>query len=201
MSAIEFSYFSSAMDKYPKLRKEDSWPEFEAFLETPRRPKPVPPGDDPKKGMEAISPALFKPGTTRAVANVECLTLFLQDYDNSESIETGEMHLDKDGRPTGRPKLKKVCIKNPVRMEDVARVLRTAGVDFHLHPTWSDQPDWPHFRLITPLAQPVLPQHWDRAVAWLIKHLGLEPFLRGVDLPVMKDVARIYFLPGGPHGR
>ena len=198
MRILSFSHFSHAADNVPQ-RMKMTWPDFEAYIQVPRKPLPVAPGDDPKKGMAAFCPAVFKTGTTRAVENVLELNLFCVDFDNSESVPTGEFHLDKTGKSTGRPKTKKACIADPVSIEDVAVVLRRSGVDHLLHPSWSDKATWPHFHLIIPLAQAIRPELWDRATAWTFKHVGLEPFLRGVDLPVLKDVARIYFLPGGPN--
>jgi len=200
MRTLSFSHFNSASDNVPK-RLDMTWPQTVAYIQAPRKPLPIAPGDDPKKGMAAICPAVFKPGTTRAVQNVVELNLFCVDFDNSESVSTGEFHLDKTGKSTGRPKQRKVCISEPIRLADVSEALQRSGVDHLLHPSWSDTPAWPHFHLIIPLAQAIRPEHWDLATAWTIKHMGLEPFLRGVDLPVLKDVARIYFLPGGPNVR
>ena len=200
MRILSFSHFNSASDNVPK-RMDLTWPDFEAYIQVPRKPQSVAPGDDPKKGMAAFCPAVFKPGTTRAVQNVIELNLFCVDFDNSESVPTGEFHLDKSGKPTSRPRLKKVCISDPISLEDVAGALQRSGVDHLLHPSWSDKPTWPHFHLILPLAQAIRPELWDLATAWTIKHVGLEPFMRGIDLPVLKDVARIYFLPGGPNVR
>jgi len=200
MRIIPFSRFNSARDNTPKPMAM-TWPELLAFLQTPRKPLLVPPGDDPKKGMPAICPAVFKPGTNRAAENVLELNLLCLDFDNAISVPTGEFHLDKQGRSTGRAKMKKVIIPDPVRISDIGEVLKRSGVDHFLHPTWSDASTWPHFRVIIPLAQGIRPHVWDIATGWTIRHLGLEPFMRGVDLPVLKDVARIYFLPGGPNVR
>ncbi|MBK8793317.1 MAG: hypothetical protein IPN59_09190 [Holophaga sp.] len=201
MSTLSITLFKSASDNNPQLFEMDTFAKFVEFLKVPRKPSWVPHGDDPKKGMPAFSPSIFKPGTPRAVANVISINLLCLDVDNAESIPTGEYYLDKEGNSTGRAKMKKVCIKDPVRISDLEGVLQRAGVDHFIHPTWSDKPDWPHIRVIIPLAQPIPPEKWDFATAWTIRHLGLEPFMRGVDLPVLKDVARIYFLPGGPNVR
>lgn len=178
-----------------------TWQEFQDYAQKPRKPLPVAPGDDPKKGMAAFSPAVFQPGTLRSVQNVLELNLFCVDFDNSESIATGEFHIDKRGNATGRPKLKKVCIPDPIKMTEVAEALAKAGMDHLLHPSWSDKPEWPHFHLIIPLAQAIRPALWERATAWTIQHTGLDRFARGIDMPVLKDIARIYFLPGGPNVR
>jgi len=197
---IIFSFFSSARDNRPK-QKEMPWPEFKAFVLEPRAPLPVPEGDDPKKGLPAISPAIFRPGANRSARYVTALSFIAFDFDNAESVPTGEALLDDYGAPTGRAKHKKVRIADPVSMEEVSTQLTQHGVDHIVHPSWSDTHDWPHFHAIVPLAKPVRPDQWKEIVSWTVDHLGLRPAFRGVDLPVLNDVARIYFLPGGPCGR
>jgi hypothetical protein len=194
MSAeVQFSFFNNALDNDPK-RRQLPWPEFVGFVELPRSIPKAPTPDLAKKLMPAISPATFKKGATRGVANVEELHLLFFDFDNSAVTATVNPK-------TGRPKRGKGRIDNPVRPEEVTLHLAAAGVGHLVHDTWSNTRDWPHFRLIIPLSKPVLPENWDTTTAWIIQHLGLGPYMRGVDLPVLKDTARLYFLPGGRHVR
>jgi hypothetical protein len=171
-----------------------TWPEFAEFVERPRPTPKAATTDAAKKLMPAISPATFKEGTTRGVANVEELHLLFFDFDNSAVTEVADPK-------TGRTKRGKARIDNPVSPEEVTILLAAAGVEHIVHDTWSNTRDWPHFRLIIPLSKPVPPEKWDSATAWIIQHLGLGPYMRGMDLPVLKDTARLYFLPGGRHVR
>jgi hypothetical protein len=192
-SEVQFSFFNNAMDNDPKHRQVP-WPGFVDFVEHPRPiPKAATP-DAAKKLMPAISPATFKEGATRGVANVEQLHLLFFDFDNSAVTVIADPK-------TGRAKRGKGRIDNPVRPEEVTLHLAAAGVEHLVHDTWSNTREWPHFRLIIPLSKPVLPENWDTTTAWIIQHLGLAPYMRGVDLPVLKDTARLYFLPGGRHVR
>jgi hypothetical protein len=200
MHKYKFSCFKNARSNFPEPM-ELSWPEFVEFMSHPHTPTPVPKGDDPKKGMPAFSPAIFRPGSTRAVQNVIELSLLVLDMDNSTSMTTKIPILDAEGAPTGRYKMRKHCIPNPVLLDEVHSVLLDKKVDHFLHPTWSDTPDWPHFRVIVPLSRPFPPELWETVTAWAIPNLGLSQVMRGVDQPVLKDTARIYFLPGGPHVR
>ena len=52
MRIIHFSTFNSARDNTPKSMRM-TWPELVAYLQIPRKPLPVPAGDDSKKGMRS----------------------------------------------------------------------------------------------------------------------------------------------------
>ena len=186
MNTIRFSYFSCAKDNQPK-HKEMSEPDFMGFI-LKRRVR-----TREKIMMPAISGAIFRQGTTRAVENVEAIHVLFFDFDNAEEIVTEDQTLG------GRPKKVKVCIKDPVQMDEVAKVMAGTGVSHLLYPTWSDSSAWPRFRLVIPLGNPVDPKNWEPTLVWIIQKLGLKDFKRGMDYSTMKDVARIYFLPGGLH--
>ena len=188
MNIIRFSYFNCAKDNQPK-RKEMTEPEFLAFV-LQRRSRAR-----EKTMMPAISGAIFREGTTRAVENVEAIHVLFFDFDNAEEVDTGEIHA------SGRRKMLKRCIKNPVQMGEVMEVMAGSGVSHFFYPTWSFTKAWPRFRLVVPLGNPVDPKNWEPTMAWIIQKLGLSDFKRGMDHSTMKDVARIYFLPGVGNGR
>jgi hypothetical protein len=61
---------------------------------------------------------------------------------------------------------------------------------FHIvHTTWSHTPEHPKFRVVLPLAEPVLPQHWPAVWKWTEARVG-----HSVDLS-SKSIGRIYGLP------
>lgn len=198
MKPIPYSVFKYAKDNQP-IQRESLWPDLVEYIKGPHQPAHVCSGDDGKKWMPAISGARFKPGSTRRVDNVLDLSLMLFDFDNSQEVETGTFHVGRDGRPSNRPVLKKACLGNPVLPEQVVEILQEARVAFLVYPTWSHTPEWPRFRVVLPLDEPVVPESWVSATEWVIRHLGLEECRRGIDLPVLRDVARIHFLPGGPN--
>jgi hypothetical protein len=188
---------NGATDKHPVTSRGNLETLFGLFERT-WTPRPVPPGIDPKKGQPAYAGAEYLPQTTRAQQNVYSTQVLAIDFDCAKEVETGEFHLGRDGKPSNRPKLLKVCISDPVLPEDVVAVLAMARVAAMLYTTWSDRPDWPRFRVIVPYAQPVPANLYRAATAYAVDALGLEPLLRGADRPALLDIARMYFLPGAP---
>jgi hypothetical protein len=63
-----------------------------------------------------------------------------------------------------------------------------------LHTTWSHQPDEPTWRVVIPLARPVVPKRW--ANVWRRAHASLCPEAD----PSCKDASRQYYLPSHPAG-
>lgn len=188
-------FLKGATDNHPKARSWD-WDALQEFLHQTWTPSDVRPGDDPKKGLPGISLATFRPRTTRARQNVLHLDGMLIDVDNSMVEETDEFYLGRDGRPTNRPKTRKVCLPDPVRPEEVITALTARQVAAVLYTTWSHQPEWPRFRIAVGFANPVPAELWPRATEYALEALGLRPFLRGMDLPVVRDTARMHFLCG-----
>jgi hypothetical protein len=64
--------------------------------------------------------------------------------------------------------------------------------------TYSSTSEHEKFRAIVPLAAPVPVDQWERASERALTHLGLDPFRRGLDLPVLHNPAALAFLPGSP---
>ena len=146
-----------------------------------------------KSRLQAISGAEFLPGTRRATENVLWMHHAILDLDNAEEQPTGEFWPDpRTGRPTNRPKLKKVPIANPATLEEALGVIHHQA---YLWTTWSNQPDWPRSRILFPLARPVPPSHWLVATEWILRESGLDALRRGLDLPVLRNVAGLHYLP------
>ncbi|MDP2876237.1 MAG: hypothetical protein Q8O00_08640 [Holophaga sp.] len=150
--------------------------------------------------MPAISPAFYPPGVTRGRDNASGVGLLLLDFDNSrEEVIPGELYQDaRTGEPTARPKTRKVRTEEPVTMAEVMAALDCAGVASVAWTTWSASPDWEKFRVLIPLAAPVPVDTWERASELALTRLGLDPFRRGLDAPVLHNPAALAFLPGSP---
>ncbi len=188
--------FNGARDNQDRAWK-GSWCDLRGILERTYRPAPGTSGDEMKKSLRAISGTRFK--GPRCCLNAMDVHLLILDCDNATEIESGEFWADpKTGEPTRRPRMKKVMIPDPVTLEEVQEALWDAGVNAYLWSTWSNRPEWPKFRVVIPLAHPIPAALWPAAAEWALKHLGLEPFRRGLDVPVMRDVARLNFLPAAP---
>ena len=190
---VACSFFTHALDNVPKPWV-GTWPGLVEILERTNRPRPMKPGDDPKKGLAAIAPATFEP-LHRGKDEAQAIHLLGLDYDNArEEVIPGEFH------KSGTPKTKKVLIANPVLPEDVSESLLDAGTAGYLWTTWSNRWDFPKFRAMVPLAEPVPVGLWSQASEWALGALGLLETRRGLDVGALRDVARIYFLPGHPEG-
>lgn len=194
---LQCSHFRHALDNAPRLWG-GGWEGFQAFLEQEHHPYPALAQADPKKALPAFSPARFLEGTTRARDHVRCISMIVGDFDNAREVETGEFHLDREGCPTNRPILRKVCIENPVTPHEVLASMARAGVTSRLYTTWSHTPAWPRFRMVIPLEAPIPPEVLEFVVEYAFQELGLSAARRGVDEPVLGDTARIHFLPALP---
>jgi len=195
MRQLSFSRFSSAMDNQPKMEQR-SWAELCRFLEQDFKPGAHPPGADQKRYLPAISGAAFKAGTTRSTTNVASIQLAIPDFDNAAEAITG-LHY-----ASGRPIAEKRLIENPATLADVCEELERRGIAAYAWNTWSSTSTWPRFRVVLPLASPVRPGDWSDFTEWVLSVTGLERWRTAIDLPVLRDTARLHFLParrpGGP---
>jgi len=199
MHSLRCSFFNKAADNVPRPW-QGTFPELRKFLERTYMPRPDTIGEAAKKSLPAICAARFMEGTTRARINVVELGLLALDFDNArEEVIPGEFWPDpRTGAPTMRPKLRKVLIGQPVTFDAVQVALQAAGVASYSWTTWSCRPAWPKFRVVVPLAHAVPAALWPAATAWAMEHLGLDTYCHGLDLPVLRDTARLNFLPGAP---
>ena len=193
-SLLRCSFFDSAWDNQPR-RWMGTWNDLKPILA--RVYSPGTPGD--KRSMPAISPASYPPGVTRGRDFASGVDLLILDFDNCREEPTGEFYPDKrTGEPTGRPKTLKVRIDVPVTMAEVAAALERAGVAFVVWTTYSCTPEHEKSRVVIPLAASVPVDLWERASEWALTFLGLDPFRRGLDVPVLHNPAALAFLPGSP---
>lgn len=199
MTTIRCSRFNHARDNEPKPLA-CTWPELkELHLERAYQPRRGSVGDEAKKSLPGISGTRFQARTLRGIEHAVDLGLMIFDFDNSREEPTGEFWPNpKTGKPTNRPKLRKVLIDNPVTFDEVQETLWDAGADSYTWSTWSAKPDWPKFRVVLPLAHPIPAALWAAATEWALDRLGFASIRRGLDMPVLRDVARLNFLPGAP---
>ena len=199
MASLKLSLFNHAKDPFP-IPWEGHWETLVALLNRDNSPAPSLPPSEAKKSLPALSGATFTSGERRSRAHVLGIHALLLDIDNAVEVPTGEYHLRRDGRPTDRPVLRKVCVATPVLPAEVQEELQVQQCLGYLYSTWSSGEGWPRFRVIVPLSGMVPPEIWPEATEWALNHLGLNRFRHGLDLPVLRDTARIHFLPGSPTG-
>lgn len=159
-----------------------------------RTPTTLPTNHDPKKGLPGICSATFEPGKTRACAHVVSLQLLILDVDNAEEHLTGEFH------PSGRPVIGKRATGAPALLGPICDELARLQIAAYAWSTWSSTPDWPRFRLVIPLSVAVPPDVWGQLGEWVIDVSGLARWRSCLDLPVLRDTARLNFLPAQRHG-
>jgi hypothetical protein len=170
-----------------------------AILRKTYSPRAGNPGGTPKQSMPALNAAYFPPGAARGVETAQGVSLLILDSDNSRAEGTGKYWPNpRTGEPSNRPKTIKVRIDQPVTMAEVVAQLRRAGVLFIAWTTWSCTPEWEKFRVVIFLSRPVPAHLWERASEWAVSYLGLDPFRRGLDLPVVHNPAALAFLAGSP---
>jgi hypothetical protein len=199
VNSLHCSFFRQAADNKPQPW-EGTWPQLKKILERTNLPRAGTSGDAAKKTLPAVCAARFRGGTLRARANAVEIGLILFDFDNTREEPTGEFWQDPHtGEPTRRPRLQKVQVDRPVTFDAIQAALRAAGVASYAWTTWSCRPAWPKFRVVIPLAHAVPVDLWPAATEWALHHLGLGPYRHGLDLPVLRDTARLNFLPGAPN--
>jgi hypothetical protein len=196
---VSVSFFPSVTDTLPRQFRL-SWEDLVVILEENSQIRRHAAGPDPKKALPALSGATYSEGHPRGRAHVTGEHLLCLDVDNSQEIETGAFHRDRSGAPTNRPIMRKVCLPNPLTPEMALARMAERSVEAFLYTTWSHRPEWPRFRVVVPLAFPIEPDLWPQATEWALRHLGLDAFRKSIDLPALRDVARLYFLPACPPG-
>lgn len=187
---IACSFFSSALDNHP-THWMGSWSKLTSSFSRDRRPGSHPEGRDPKRLLPAICGATFKQQCTRSGDSVLSIHLAILDFDNCREFPdpSGATH------PSGRPKVLKVCVAAPARISDVCQELDRRGIAAYGWSTWSSTPLWPRFRLVIPLEASVSPEVWPQATEFLMDACGLRRWIGCIDLPVLRDTARLHFLP------
>lgn len=192
---LSWSLFGGAKDNDPD-RHNGTWEELAKTLthvnKTPKR-KDL---NDAKKAVPAFSGTAFFEGTTRACENAESLHLLVFDFDNTiEEPIPGEFH-----KGSNRPKLRKVPIEEPAHPGAVVEKLTALGYAAVVYTTWSHSGSLPKFRVVIPLAAPISAAYWVQATEWSMQHLGFKVWkdTNAIDIPVLRDVARLSFLPCTP---
>jgi hypothetical protein len=193
-ASLRCSFFRNALDPRP-TEWEGPWEHLVNSLQRDRQPEELP-GHEVKLGLPALCGATFAPGTTRAREHAVALQLVILDVDNARMVPSGETH------PSGRPVLVKAPLERPAQLGGMTANLEALGLAAFGWSTWSSAPGWPRFRVVIPLVAPVPADLWPQAVEWILTRTGLNAWREALDLPVLRDTARLNFLParrpGGP---
>jgi len=191
---LSWSQFKGARDNDPD-RHNGTWddlvPLLKAVNSAPKKKDP----SEAKKSVPAFSGTAFFEGTTRARENAEGVHLLVFDFDNCIEVPVaGEFH------PSGRPKTQKVPIQTPAQPEAVVDRLKALGLDAMVYTTWSSSPKLVKFRVVVPLANVISPAYWTEATEWAMEAMGFQEWRdsQAIDIPVLRDTARLNFLPCAP---
>lgn len=199
---LSWSIFKGGAQDNSPARQSGTWEDLKKILKKVNPPAKLQDLSSAKKLVPAFSGATFKAGTVRGCENAEAINLLVFDFDNCiEEPIPGEFHLNKKtGLPTTRPKLRKIPIENPAPPEEVVEKLKAHGLDAVVWTTWSSSPALVKFRVVIPLLVPIDPNLWTAASEWAMDTLGLGTYRdrRAIDLPVLRDTARLNFLPAAP---
>ena len=190
MQFIRWSLFDSAEDNNPRAYS-GTWDEFWNVLYNTYEPPATGKLAGQKKGMPAVSGTIFRENTRRGTENAETLHAILFDFDNAAEKPSGEFW--DEGKT--RPKMVKVPSDVIADPKEVCDLLRKQGTAFLAYTTWSSTPEWVKFRLVVPLKSALTPEVWPAAVEKAIADLGLEPWRKSIDMKVVRDTARLHFLP------
>lgn len=191
---ISWSQFNGAKDNQPD-RHNGTWDQLREILTTVQKKPRHRDLAEAKKHVPAFSGSTFYEGRTRSQENTESIHLLVFDFDNTiEEPIPGEYHA------SGRPKTRKIPVAKPASPDAVVATLEAAGYDAVVYTTWSHKPELAKFRVVLPLQAPISPAYWTQATEWAMEHLGFEDFRdsRAIDIPVLRDVARLNFLPCAP---
>jgi len=133
----------------------------------------------PRKAAEKTDTACWSPtvfdGDKRAKAGALELSCLSLDFDNDGDrvVSTDEVHFE----------------------------LQSRGVTYATMPTWKALTEGaPRFRLVVPLVSPVPADRWGDWLDGALAATGLDGLLHGVDVPILRDTARLFFLPATPEG-
>lgn len=185
------SFFRNAMDNAPSTW-EGPWERLAEILQRIHEPKPGLTGDAAKKSLPALCASTFAPGATRSRDAVTGVHLLLLDFDNACEEPTEARH------PSGRVMTRKVRLAEPVGMEMIGTLLKSASIAGLGWSTWSAKSEWPKHRWVVPLSAPVPGCLWPQAAEWAVSMLGLGAFRAAIDGPVLHNPAALAFLPGAP---
>lgn len=182
--SLRWSLFDHARDNVPQ-NHSGTWEEFAALLSRSHRST-----DGTKRGMPAFSGATYLENAKRGRDAVEAIHAVAFDFDNSVEVPIdGEFHDEKKTRP----KTKKVPASVIATIPEIQEKLK--GYEYRAYTTWSHKAEWPKLRVVMPLAAPLTPDLWESATEWILRELDFGAWRQALDIPVLRDVARMNFLP------
>lgn len=169
---VEFSYstVNAVTDMHP-VAVVESWADFVTRFEAPQVVSS-------KNGVGLFLATSFKPGGRRRQEDAEQVHALILDFDNGRTKPaTGEKQRNET---TVEPSLVEALL---------------SGYMFVLATTHSHQPDWPRFRVVLPLANPVPAHRWGAVAPGLLRHLNLERLPEGALDPAYARAVQPYFWP------
>lgn len=180
METYPFSSFKHAKDNIPELITGATFKELCLFAGINTQVKE-------KKDLPAISPAVYPEGALRSKYSNPTLSFIMLDFDNSSKIITGLKPRVKEERVQERQ----------ATPEIISSYLSSLNIEHGYYTSFSNKKGWAKFRLLLPLDKEIPAALWPKTVEWLLKETRLNFWRASIDMPAVKDCARLYFLSSG----
>ena len=156
-----------------------------------------------KLGTKCFSPVVYRPGTTRALKNIEHVTAMVLDFDHLAAADT--QHVRATLLAEGWAYIAYTSFSHGTagKLVEVAAEARLPDVEVdpreHAGPNATASvaapPNEDCFRVLVVISRPILPEEYPRVWRFLNEKLG------GHADPNAKDISRIWFVPSCPEER
>jgi len=185
---FHWSYFSCAFDNRPKA-VECSWEDFCKVVTCPIYAPEITEGCN-LKYLKTLGPAwsaaCWHEGYLRGVAGIKHAQILALDVDNSQKVIV-------DYNDKGGPIVKELICENSAWPEEIRDHLADRDVQSLIYTSFSNQPNWPKFRVVIPCSQQIAPENYKYALEHMLKDLGLNKWRHCCDIKAMRETSRMYF--------
>lgn len=181
-----WSFFYNTLDNRPKL-VSSTWEEFCQSASNIVPANRELSADEAKKMLTGWSPAVWAEGYTRGIEGITGMEMVACDFDNSKKVVTGY-------RPNGSQIIEQSLVDNPATILGVAQHLQMLGINSLLYTSFSNKADYPKFRVAIPTNRFIKPEEFEGAVEYTLDVLGLNQWRESLDIKVMRDAARLYYV-------